>query len=354
VERAAPGVLGVATGAEPPFALANASASFLFDAVRVVTEAVRARLADVSCWRTVVLLAAARARLSSAVPRRSIDATGAGIAALVPPNGSPPPEACSWRWRLRWARQKATFQALHMQLMAGRPSLSSTLHGKCWAARTAAKAIITSSTSAMGMPARFAFFLRIPHHDDELGDAIRLHIILHHISAEGDHVDGMQPPAVGIKGGHDVAGRDLRVEHHGILEIVIPDLIDDVMKEFCDASFGPLVTGVVIKAGFMGSLCLNVDDCYGIVGDVFVVEGEADGPDKLGVAMVGFVLGGIHEDGREGMGSFQLVIPDDHEQWEKGLPDCKQVVIGWLPFEGGEGAVCLFEEAGNCIGLHFC
>jgi hypothetical protein len=37
----------------------------------------------------------------------------------------------------------------------------------------------------------FRHFLRILHHDDELGDAIRLHVILRHISAEGDHVDSM-------------------------------------------------------------------------------------------------------------------------------------------------------------------
>ncbi len=148
-------------------------------------------------------------------------------------------------------------------------------------------------------------------------------------------MNGMQPPTVGVKEGHDVAGRDLRVEPLSILEIVLPDLVDDVTKEFCDASFGRLVTGVVVKVGFMGGLCLNADDCHGIVGDVFVVEGEADRPDKLGIAMVGFVLGGIHKDGREGMDSFKLVIRDDHEQWEKGLPDCKQVVVGQLPFEGG-------------------
>ncbi len=37
----------------------------------------------------------------------------------------------------------------------------------------------------------FRLFLRILYHDNELGDAICLHVILHHISAEGDHVDGM-------------------------------------------------------------------------------------------------------------------------------------------------------------------
>jgi hypothetical protein len=49
------------------------------------------------------------------------------------------------------------------------------------------------------------------------------------------------------------------------------------------------------------------------------------------------------------MDSFQLVIWDDHEKGEKGLPDCKQVVVGWFPFEGGEGVVSFFEEGGDCI-----
>jgi hypothetical protein len=47
-----------------------------------------------------------------------------------------------------------------------------------------------------------------------------------------------------------------------------------------------------------------------------------------------------------------LVIWDDHEKGEKGLSDGKQVVVGWLPFEGGEGIVGLFEEAGDCISVH--
>ncbi len=42
----------------------------------------------------------------------------------------------------------------------------------------------------------------------------------------------------------------------------------------------------------------------------------------------------------------------DHEKEGKGLPDCKQVVIGWFPFEGGEGVVSIFEEAGDCVSVH--
>jgi len=90
----------------------------------------------------------------------------------------------------------------------------------------------------------FCLFLRILHHDDELGNAVCLYVILHHISAEGDHVDSMQPPAVGVEEGHDVDGHDLCVEHFGILEIVVPDLADNIAKDFGDASFVCLVDGV--------------------------------------------------------------------------------------------------------------
>ncbi len=47
-----------------------------------------------------------------------------------------------------------------------------------------------------------------------------------------------------------------------------------------------------------------------------------------------------------------MVIWDDHEKGEKGLPDCKQAIVGWLPFEGEEGVVGLFEEAGDWVRFH--
>ena len=84
----------------------------------------------------------------------------------------------------------------------------------------------------------------------------------------------MQPPAVGVKEGHDVDGHDLHVEHFGILEIIVPDLADDIAKEFGDASFDRLVDGVW---GFMGCLCTNTDNSCGIVGDGNIVEGEVGG-----------------------------------------------------------------------------
>jgi hypothetical protein len=103
----------------------------------------------------------------------------------------------------------------------------------------------------------------------------------------------MQPPAVGVKVGHDVNGRDLHIERLGVLQVIVPNLVDDVLEEFGHAMFGRLVAGVVIKAGFMGGLGANTDNSRGVIGNVHVIEGEAGRQDKLGVAMVGFILGGL-------------------------------------------------------------
>jgi hypothetical protein len=68
-----PGVRGVVVRT-----LAKASESFLLAAVSVAMDVVSAKVADVSCCRTVVSSAAARARLSRAVPKWSMEAAGAG------------------------------------------------------------------------------------------------------------------------------------------------------------------------------------------------------------------------------------------------------------------------------------
>ena len=64
--------------------LAKASENFLLAAVSEAFEVVSAKLAAVSCWRTVVSLAAASARLSRAVPKWSMVMAGAGRTELVP------------------------------------------------------------------------------------------------------------------------------------------------------------------------------------------------------------------------------------------------------------------------------
>jgi hypothetical protein len=137
-----------------------------------------------------------------------------------------------------------------------------------------------------------------------------------------------------------------------VFEIIVPDLINDIAEEFCDAPFGRLITGKIIEARFVGQLCTHLDSCQGIVGNGIIVERKVSGMKDFFVAMVGLVLGGLREDGHKGMGSLQLVIGDDHEERKKFPPDGKQVVAGWFPFAGGEGVIGLFEEAGDGIGRH--
>ncbi len=156
-------------------------------------------------------------------------------------------------------------------------------------------------------------FFGILHHEDELGDAIYLHVVLHHVRAKQDHVKGMKPSTDGIKGGHDVNGHDLCVEGVGIFEVVVPNLINNVAKKHGHILFGRLVTGVVIMSGFVGSLCTNVNNCRGIVSNHLVVEWETSRVYKFGT-MVSFVLDSLGEDGCEGVNSVQLVVGDDHEQ----------------------------------------
>ena len=71
----------------------------------------------------------------------------------------------------------------------------------------------------------FRLFLGILQHGDVLGDAIRLPVVLVHVGAEGDHVDGVKSPAVSIEEGDDLEGRHLRIEGVGVLEVVVPDLV---------------------------------------------------------------------------------------------------------------------------------
>ena len=78
----------------------------------------------------------------------------------------------------------------------------------------------------------------------------------------------------------------------------------------------------------MGRFCMNSDDCRGIVCNFCIVEGESGGTYELLVAMVGLVLGGLCEDGREGINTLQLVIINDHEDRDKLLLDGEEVIIG--------------------------
>ncbi len=90
VDRAGLGVPSVAARGLVSFALASTSKSFLLAAVSMVTGVERAKFDAISCWRTVMSLAAARARLLRA---HSMVAAGVGITAWALPDRPPPPDA---------------------------------------------------------------------------------------------------------------------------------------------------------------------------------------------------------------------------------------------------------------------
>jgi hypothetical protein len=200
------------------------------------------------------------------------------------------------------------------------------------------------------MPARIAFFLRILHHHNELVVAIRLHIIFGHICAQGHLVDGMKPPTVGIEEGHDVEGCDLCVKGYGVFQVIVPNFVDNVTEKFDNAPLSRLVTGIVIKSGFMGSIRMNANDQRGVIGNQLVVEWETSRAYKFGT-MVGFILDGLSEDSHEGVNPVQLVVGDDHEKGQKGLPNGKQVIVGQLPFEGGEESWASLKRQVITLGI---
>ena len=154
-------------------------------------------------------------------------------------------------------------------------------------------------------------FLCILQHYYVLGDAIRLHVILVHVDAEGDHVNGVELPAVDIKEGHDLEGRHLSVEGVGVLEVVVPDFVDGFMENFGGPTLGRLVTGKVIKAGFVGQFRVDANNRGGIVGNADVVERQVDGMDEGG-AMVGGIPCRICEEAHEGIDPPELIVGDLH------------------------------------------
>jgi hypothetical protein len=93
VDRTGLRVPSVTTRGLVGFALASVSTSFLLAAVSMVTKKERAKFDAVSCRRTVVSLAAAKAKLSKAVPSRSMVAAGAGVTAWALPKEPPVPGA---------------------------------------------------------------------------------------------------------------------------------------------------------------------------------------------------------------------------------------------------------------------
>ncbi len=99
----------------------------------------------------------------------------------------------------------------------------------------------------------------------------------------------MKPSAVGIEEGHDADGRDLSVEGANIFLVVVPNLVNNIAEKLRHTLFGRLLTGIVIKLGFVGGLRTNANNFPVVIRNCFVVEWETSWAYKFGT-MVGFVL----------------------------------------------------------------
>ncbi len=73
---------------------------------------------------------------------------------------------------------------------------------------------------------------------------------------------------ISIEEGHDVHSHDPHVEGLGVLEIVVPDLLNGFAEEFGNTPLGCLVTGVVIKTGLVGRFRFGADDGRGVIVDL--------------------------------------------------------------------------------------
>ncbi len=87
-----------------------------------------------------------------------------------------------------------------------------------------------------------------------------------HVGPETNHVHCTKPPAVSFEERHDLPRRNFSVKSLGVLEVVIPNLLDGVAEEFGNAPFGQLVTGKVIAERVMSRFCFDANDGCGIVG----------------------------------------------------------------------------------------
>ncbi len=300
MDRSGPGVPGIAAKGLISFALASAFASFLLVGVSMVTNVERAKFDAVSCWRTNCgAIGHRKGQVVESCPK-AVDGCGRGRENSVGTTQRTPPPRCLKLTLAFEVGQTEGNLPGSPRVVDGREALP-IIH-LLWE-------VLGSKDSCQGHHHEFnigdrhasllCFFLVILHHDNELGDAICLDIVLHHVQVEGDHINGMQPPAVAIKVGHDFKGRDLCIKCLSILQVVITNLVDNVSEEFGHAMFSHLVAGIVVKARFVGGLSAKTDNSRCIVGNVPVIEGEMGRPDELGIAMVGFVLGSLRDNGCE-------------------------------------------------------
>ena len=65
--------------------------------------------------------------------------------------------------------------------------------------------------------------------------------VVHHFTLDGDGVDLMEAAAVGLEVRDNVGCRELRVVCIGVLQFLVPRLVNDCMKDIDDA----IVVGIV-------------------------------------------------------------------------------------------------------------
>ncbi len=68
-------------------------------------------------------------------------------------------------------------------------------------------------------------------------------------------------------------------------------------------------------------------------------------------SVVSFVLDSLGEDSCEGVNSVQLVVGNNHEQWDKGFPDGLEVIVRLLTFKGGKASWTSLKRRVIALGI---
>ncbi len=151
-----------------------------------------------------------------------------------------------------------------------------------------------------------------------------------HVRPESEHVDGVEPPTVRAKEGHQVNSQYLHIEGIRILEVGVPSLVHRGEEELGCAVLGRFVAGVIVESGAVGCFPVDSDDGQRIVGNIFVVERQSARSNKCTATMVGGVPPWFREDCHEGVNPPKLIVGDFHQNWEEGFPNwCVCIPSSW-------------------------
>ena len=83
---------------------------------------------------------------------------------------------------------------------------------------------------------------------------------------------GVEPPAVGVKEGHEFDSEYLCIEGIRVLEVGVPSLVHRGKEELGCTALGRFVAGVIIESGAVGCFPADLDDGQCIVSNIFVLE----------------------------------------------------------------------------------